>query len=64
MAGTDREHISGESDPLNQQRDQAVYRASKRITEELPKDIAVLAEHRLDTFEELWEIVCEGMDEK
>ena len=63
MTETDREHISGESDPSNQQRDQAVYRVSKRITEELPKDIAVLAEHRPDKLEELREIVCEEVDE-
>lgn len=64
MTETDREHISGESDPSNQQRDQAVYRVSKRITEELPKDIAVLAKHRPDKLEELREIVCKGMDEE
>ncbi|MFH5802191.1 hypothetical protein [Haladaptatus sp. CMAA 1911] len=64
MTETDREHISGESDPSNQQRDQAVYRVSKRIIEELPKDIAVLAEHRPDKLEELREIVCEGINEE
>ena len=64
MTETDREHISGESEPSNQQRDQAVYRVSKRITEELPKDIAVLAEHRPDKLEELREIVCEGINEE
>jgi endonuclease III len=50
--------------PSNQQRDQAVYRVSKRITEELPKDIAVLAEHRPDKLEELREMVCEKIDEE
>jgi hypothetical protein len=37
---------------------------SKQITEELSKDIAVLAEHRPDKLEELREIVCERMDEE
>ncbi len=64
MTETDREHISGESDSSNQQRDQAVYRVSKRITEELPKDNAVLAEHRPDKLVELREIVCEEVDEE
>jgi len=60
MTDTDREHISGESNPSNQQRDQAVYRVRQRIHEELPQDIAVLAEQRPDLIEELREVVCES----
>jgi len=56
---TDREHISGKSDPSKQQRDQAVYRVRQRIHEELPQDIEVLAEHRPDLVEELRDVVCE-----
>lgn len=60
MTETDREHISGESDPTDTQRDQSVYRVRQRITEELPRDIEVLAEHRPDVLEELREVVCEA----
>lgn len=59
MTETDREHISGESDPSDQQRDQAVYRVRQRIREELPRDIEILAEERPDVLDELREIVCE-----
>lgn len=59
MTETDREHISGESDPSDQQRDQAVYRVRQRIREELPRDIEILAEERPDVLEELRAVVCE-----
>ena len=59
MTETDREHISGESDPSQDQKDQAVYRVRQRINEELQRDIAVLEEHRPDVLEELRETVCE-----
>jgi len=59
MTETDREHISGESDPTQQQKDQAVYRVRQRISEELPHDIQVLKEHRPDVLEELRAVVCE-----
>jgi len=56
---TDREHITGESDPSQDQKDQAVYRVRQRIREELPQDIKVLSEHRPDVLEEFREAVCE-----
>lgn len=59
MTETDREHISGESDPSQDQKDQAVYRVRQRINEELQRDIAVLEEHRPDVLKELRETVCE-----
>jgi hypothetical protein len=59
MTETDREHISGESEPSQDQKDQAVYRVRQRIKEELPKDIEVLKEHRPDVLEELRMEVCE-----
>jgi len=59
MTETDRKHISGESNPSDQQRDQAVYRVRNRIHEELPTDLEILAEHRPDVFEELIEEVVE-----
>lgn len=59
LTDTDREHISGESEPSQDQKDQAVYRVRERIREELPRDIEVLEEHRPDVLEELREVVCE-----
>lgn len=59
MTDTDREHITGESDPSQDQKDQAVYRVRERIREELPQDIEVLREQRPDVLEELREVVCE-----
>jgi hypothetical protein len=60
MTDTDREHITGENNPTQNQKDQSVYRVRQRIREELPQDIKILREHRPDVFEELKEIVCEG----
>jgi hypothetical protein len=62
LTDTDREHITGESNPSQDQKDQSVYRARQRINEELPRDIKVLREHRPDVLEELREVVCEGDD--
>lgn len=59
LTETDREHITGKSDPTQEQKDQAVYRVRQRIREELKKDIKVLEEHRPDVAEELREVVCE-----
>ena len=63
MTETDREHITGESDPSDRQKDQSVYRVRQRIREELPRDIEILREHRPDVLEELREVVCE-LDEE
>ena len=60
MTETDREHITGESDPTQDQKDQSIYRVRQRIHEELPRDINVLREHRPDVLKELQELVCEG----
>jgi hypothetical protein len=59
MTDTDREHISGKSNPSDSQQDQAVYRVRQRIHEELPQDIEVLAEDRPDVLDELRAVVCE-----
>lgn len=58
LTETDREHITGESDPSDRQRDQSVYRVRKRINEELTKDIEILREERPDLLEELRDVVC------
>ena len=59
MTETDREHISGESSPTQNQQDQAVYRVRQRINEELRQDIKILEENRPDVLEELRDVVCE-----
>jgi len=59
MTETDREHISGESNPSQDQQDQAVYRVRQRINEELVKDIELLKKHRPDLVKELRTVVCE-----
>ncbi len=59
MTGTDRKYIAGESEPSQDQKDQAVYRVRQRVHEELPEDIAVLEKHRPDVLEELRDVVCE-----
>ena len=59
MTETDRDHITGQSDPTQEQKDQAVYRVRQRIREELPEDIMILKEERPDVFEELQEVVCD-----
>lgn len=62
MTDTDRDHISGESEPTQEQKDQTVYRVRERIRTELPHDIELLREHRPDVLEELKEVVCEETD--
>lgn len=59
MTDTDREHIAQEGDPEQRQIDQSVYRVRLRITEELPRDIEVLREHRPDLLDELRGVVCD-----
>lgn len=63
MSETDRQHISGESDPSDSQRYQAVSRVRERVQEELPKDLDILREHHPDLYEEVIEVVCEGSDD-
>lgn len=62
LTDTDRAHISGESDPSDTQRKQAVYRARKRIREELPRDMALLAEHEPALIDDLRRVACEEGD--
>ena len=38
---------------------QAVSRVRRKISEELPEDVALLEEHHPELFEELQEVVCE-----
>ncbi|MWG36591.1 hypothetical protein [Halomarina oriensis] len=62
MTDTDREYLAGEGDATKHQRQQSASRVRSRITKELPRDIAILAEHRPDLLDELRDVVCEGDD--
>lgn len=64
MTDTDRGHISGASNPTQDQKDQAIYRVRQRIRKELSKDIEILAEERPDVLEELREEVCEDTNDE
>lgn len=59
MSKTDRQHISGESNPSDTQRYQAVSRVRGRIQDELPTDVEILREHHPALFDELRAVVCE-----
>lgn len=63
MTDTDRENIAEQDEPTQRETDQSVYRVRQRITKELPKDIAIMLKHRPDVFEELWGVVCEGVQQ-
>lgn len=61
MTDTDRDNIAEKDDPTQRETDQSVYRVRQRITKELPKDIAIMLNHRPDVFQELWDVICEGV---
>lgn len=56
LTETEREQIAGEHG--DDRRYQATSRIRNRIEDELPEDIATLAEHHPDLLEELREVVC------
>ncbi len=58
MTDTDREYLSNDEYEGTEKRYQAVSRVRKRITEEVPRDVEVLAEHYPELLEELLEEVC------
>ena len=62
MTDTDRAYIAGEGEATKHQRQQSVTRIRSRITEEIPQDIEILAEHRPDLLEDLRDVVCENHD--
>jgi len=57
MTTTDRERISGEADPPNKKRYQAIRRVRSRIGE-LEQDAEILAEHCPELYDELHKTVC------
>lgn len=60
ITDTELERIAGKSDEDPDKRYQAVSRVRRRIHEELPKEMAVLAEHKPELLKELQEVVCES----
>lgn len=59
ITDTERERLSGEADVGDQKRYVAVSRVRRRIQNELPRDVELLAEHRPDLLEELRDVVCD-----
>ncbi|GGN12427.1 hypothetical protein [Halarchaeum nitratireducens] len=59
ITDTERERLTGEADVEDQKRYVAVSRVRRRIQNELPEDVALLAKHRPDLLEELRDVVCD-----
>jgi hypothetical protein len=57
---TDHEYLTDEQYEGTEERYQAKYRVKQRISEEVPRDVALLAEHYPDLLAELQEVVCDG----
>ena len=57
LTDAERRHISRESGN-EQLRYEASWRVRKRIQEELPRDVEILAEYHPELLEELREVVC------
>lgn len=59
ITDTERERIAGTVDVEDAKRYQAVSRVRRRIREEVPRDVDVLAEHHPELLAELRDVVCE-----
>ncbi len=59
MTDTDREYLSEDEYEGTEKRYQAVSRVRKRINEEVPEDVTILAENYPDLLGDLQEAVCE-----
>jgi hypothetical protein len=60
ITNTEWERIAEKTDEEPEKRYQAVSRVRRRIQEELPKEMAMLAEHKPELLAELQEVVCEA----
>lgn len=60
LTDTERERLSGEANIEEQRIFESKSRVKRRITEELPEDVEILAENHPEIFKELQEIVCNG----
>jgi len=61
LTENDRAVLTGEKGDQNRHRN-VKWEIENRITDELPQDIALLAEHHPDLLAELREVVCEADD--
>lgn len=60
LTDTERNRLSGEEDVEKQRLYESKSRVKRRITEQLPEDVEILAEHHPDLLDELREVVCDG----
>jgi len=58
LTENDREVLAGEKGDEDRQRN-VRWEVEGRISDEMPEDVAVLAEHHPDLLEELREVVCD-----
>jgi hypothetical protein len=59
LTDTERARLSGEDDAEDQRRYESISRVRRRINQQLPQDVEILAEHHPDLLTELREVVCE-----
>jgi hypothetical protein len=59
LTDTERERLSGTADVEDQRVFESKSRVKKRIGEELPKDVEILADHQPELFDLLQSVVCE-----
>lgn len=62
ITDTERKRIAQKVDIEDSKRYQAISRVRRRIREELPQELELLAEHHPELLEELRETVCENED--
>jgi hypothetical protein len=60
MTETDRKHITGLSDPTQDQKDQSTYRVRQRVIKALSMDVEILEQHRPEIAAELKNQVCDS----
>lgn len=64
ITNTEWERISGEADVDDSKRYQAVSRVRRRINEQLPDEMEMLAEHHPELLDELQDVVCDASGEE
>jgi hypothetical protein len=59
LTDTERERLSGSADAEDQRIFESKSRVKRRIDEELPKDVEILADNQPELFDLLQSVVCE-----
>jgi hypothetical protein len=59
LTDTERKRLSGESDAEDQRIFESKSRVKRRINQELPEDVKILAENHPELYEALQKIVCQ-----